>query len=572
LIDLYGTTTKRDKTVAMHVTTAAKPAQSSPADLVTDVIVIGSGAAALSAALAASVGGAEVLIFEKSEKIGGTTAMSGAGTWVPANHHARAAGIGDSPEETLRYLRAASPQGWQATEDHLWESFVNHAAPMLEFLERHTPLRFELIDEPDPQAEKPGGRVKGRMLSPLPLSRWLVGSAYARKIRRSTLPHLFTYGEIKEHDPYGHPVTAVMRLAPTLLARVLTNRAGQGSALVVGLLRGCLDHGCRIELECRVTGLIADSATGHVEGVEVDRRGRLERCLARRGVVLATGGFEWDRELYERHFPGPLDWILSPDTNTGDGQKMAAQVGAAVDHMDQANVFPALPTVYEGKLHGIPIPFQLHPHCIVVDRHGRRFVSEFDYNLGEAIDRRDAKSGQPLHLPCWLIGDSRFLHSWTVFRWYARHKKDWMRRAATIEDLAARIEIPAGALVETLARYNGFVATGRDADFQRGESAWERYKSGSTDGGHNLALGAVDRPPFIAWPLNRSIVGTKGGARTNERGQVLRADGTIITGLYCAGNAMANPIGTRAVGAGTTIGPCLTWGYICGTQLLKENR
>ncbi|HYB08215.1 MAG TPA: FAD-dependent oxidoreductase [Alphaproteobacteria bacterium] len=558
--------------MAKSATTATKSEESGQTNLSADVIVIGSGAAALSAALVASVGGADVLIFEKSEKIGGTTAMSGAGTWVPANHHARAAGIDDSAEETLRYLRAASPEGWQETENHLWESFVHQAPSMLEFLERHTPLRFELIDEPDPQAEKTGGKVKGRMLSPLPLSRWLVGPAYAHKIRRSTLPHLFTYAEIKEYDPYGHPVTAVLRLAPILLARVLTNRAGQGNSLVVGLLRGCLDHGCRLELACRVTGLIVDPVSGHVDGVEVDRGGKPERCFARRGVVLATGGFEWDRGRYAQHFPGPLDWILSPSTNTGDGQRMAEEVGAAVDRMDQANVFPALPTVYEGKLHGIPIPFQLHPHCIVVDRLGRRFVSEFDYNIGEAIDRRDPKSGQPLHLPCWLVGDSRFIYSWTVFRWYARHRKDWMRRAATIEDLAAKIDVPASALAETLARYNGFVAAGRDADFHRGESAWERYKSGSIDSGRNLALGAVDRPPFIAWPLNRSIVGTKGGARTNEHGQVLRPDGSVITGLYCAGNAMANPIGTRAVGAGTTIGPCLTWGYICGKQLLKENR
>ena len=139
-----------------------------------DVIVIGSGAAALSAALAASVGGASVLILEKSEKVGGTSAMSGGGTWIPVNHHARAAGIADSPEEVLTYLRAASAPGWAEREEPLWRSFVENAPEMLEFVERHTPLRFALVEEPDPQAEKPGGKTRGRMLSPRPLSRPLV--------------------------------------------------------------------------------------------------------------------------------------------------------------------------------------------------------------------------------------------------------------------------------------------------------------------------------------------------------------------------------------------------------------
>lgn len=533
-----------------------------------DVIVVGSGSAALSAALSAAVGGATVLILEKSGKIGGTSAMSGGGTWIPANHHARAAGIADSPEEALTYLRAASPAGWRATEDHLWASFVDTAPVMLEFLERHTPLRFALVDEPDPQAEKPGGKVRGRMVSPRPLSRWRVGS-HAGRIRRSTLWHLFTYGESRHL--YSAPLGTALPLAPALLARWLTNSAGQGNALIVGLLKGCLDRGCRLALGTRVADLVVDPATGRVVGVEAERDGRRERHLARRGVVLATGGFEWDPELFERHFPGPPGWIGSPRTNTGDGQRMAARVGAAVERMDQANIYPLLPTRYEGRLHGLPATYQAHPHCLLVDRHGNRFVSEYDYNLGEALDRRDPETGRPLHPPCWVIGDARFLRGPLTFRWYARKERGWVRRAPTIEELAGRIAIPAEALRWTIDRFNGFARAGLDEDFHRGESVWERYKSGAADGAGNPALGMIEEPPFAAVPLNRSTVGTKGGARTNERGQVLRPDGSIVPGLYCAGNAMANPIGTRAVGAGTTLGPCLAWGYICGLSLMREN-
>src|SRR5262249_17345859 len=267
-----------------------------------DVIVIGSGAAALSAALAASVGGASVLILEKSEKVGGTSAMSGGGTWIPVNHHARAVGLSDSPEEVLTYLRAASAPGWAEKADPLGVAFAETPPKMREFAEQHTPLRFALVQEPDPQAEKPGGKRLGRMLSPRPLSRRLLGPL-APKLRRSTLPHRFTYQEGTSADPYGAPVRAVLKHSSTLLHPVLPDSVGQGNALMIGMIRGVLDAGCRLELEARVTELVIDPASGRIEGVEVERQGKRERIAARRGVVLATGGFEWDTELYKKNFP-----------------------------------------------------------------------------------------------------------------------------------------------------------------------------------------------------------------------------------------------------------------------------
>ncbi len=530
-----------------------------------DVVVAGSGAAALTAALTAASGGLSVLIVEKSDRIGGTSAMSGAGTWIPANHLARAAGAADSAEEAMRYFRAASPAGWEDAEDALWRAFVANAAPMLEFVEQHSPLRYELIDEPDPQAEQPGGKIFGRMVSPRPLSRRIVGR-YARRIRRSTLPHIFSYREAHGIDPYNHPIRAYCSLAPKLIWRWLTDTRGCGNALVTGLLKGCLDAGAKLLLGARVVGLV-QCPDGHVAGVEVQHDGARLSFAAARGVVLATGGFEWNAPLREAHFAGPLDRLGSPDTNEGDGQLLAERAGARLERMDQANIYPTLPTRYDGRLYGMPATFQAAPHCIVVDRTGHRFVSEYDYNLGEALDRRDA-SGAPLHLPAWLIGDARFGRNF-AFRWYARRQRGWMRRASDLASLAGLIGVPADALAATVVRFNGFCAAGEDADFHRGESVWERYKSANRDGAkQNATLGPIERAPFVAVPLNRSFVGTKGGARTDDRGRVLRADGGVIPGLYCAGNAMANPIGTRALGAGTTIGPCMTWGYICARDLL----
>ncbi|MBI3710101.1 MAG: FAD-dependent oxidoreductase, partial [Proteobacteria bacterium] len=507
-----------------------------------DVLVIGSGSAALSAALVAAAGGLSVTIFEKTGLIGGTSAMSGAGTWIPANHHARNAGIDDSPEDAIAYLRAASPAGWKDEEDELWVAFSRTAARTLEFLEQHTPLRFVLTDEPDIMAERQGGKIRGRMVSPKPLSKWILGR-YAGRVRRSTLPHLFTYHEVYDGDLYHKPIGTLLRFGPRLLWRLLTNSRAQGSALITGLLKGCLDHGCRVELNARVVELLSEPVTGRMTGLVVETKGVRRSYGARRGVVIASGGFEWNAELLARHFPGPLDWIGSPRANEGDGQRLAAEAGAALARMDQVNVHPSMPTFYEGKLHGIPLTFQAEPHAIVVDRNGQRFVSEYDFNIGAAIDRRDPDTGAPVHLPAWVIADRRFPRLAPAFRWYAGKDPKWLVCAPSLRELAARIELPADALENTVARYNGFCAAGRDLDFRRGESIWEQFKAG----GPNRALAPLEHAPFYAMPLNRSILGTKGGARTNARGQVLRPDGSVIAGLYAAGLAMANPIGTRAV-------------------------
>lgn len=531
-----------------------------------DVLIIGSGSAALSAALRAAHGGLGVLILEKTEWLGGTSAMSGSGVWIPDNHVAKQHGLLDSKAEAMTYLRAASPVGWEKDEDHLWQAFVENAPTMLSFLEKNTPIRFRLVDEPDPMAEKPGGKTKGRMISPAPLSRRILGR-YARHIRRSTLPHSFTYQEVVDLDPYHHPIRAGLKIWPKLLWRKLTDSGGQGTALMTGLIRGCMDAGCRFILNARALQLTQD-ADGSVTGAIAEHEGARLTIKARRGVVLATGGFEWNKAMQEKYFPGPLDRLGSPRTNEGDGHNMAVAAGAKLDRMDQANVHPALPTRYHGKPHGLPMVFQAEPHSIVVNRHGQRFVSENDFNIGEALDQHDPKTGEPLHLPAHVVGDHRFLGRSLPFRWYASYEKNWVIKAQTLEELAAKINVPADALKATVERFNSMCDQGRDTDFHRGESSWENYKAHGPEG----RLGRIDKPPYIAMSMNRSILGTKGGARTNEYGQVLREDGSIIAGLYAAGLAMANPLGTRSVGAGTTIGPNMTWGYICAETMLRQNR
>ena len=516
-----------------------------------DVIVAGSGAAALTAALAAASRGLSVLVAEKTMMLGGTSAMSGGGVWVPANHHAAAAGLPDSPAEALAYLRAAAPEGWAVAEDHLWEALCTNAPRMLRLVEERSPLRFRLVEEGDPLPDLVGAKARGRMVSPRPLS-GARRSALGRRIRATTHPHLFTYEETIRSELHRHPIRAALTLAPVLAWRWLAGRRAQGTALIAGLLAGCRAAGCTIAVDATVATLTRDS-TNRIDGAEIEHRGRRQRVAASCGVVLATGGFEWDAPRLRHHFCEPIGFIASPVGNSGDGHRMAEEVGAVLAHMDQANISPVIPSHYEGRPHGMALFYHRAANAILVDGSGRRFVDETTFNLGEILDRRDA-SGVPLHRPVWIITDSRFLRRAPLVRWYARPRSDWLVKAGDVAELAARIGIPAATLSESVARFNEDAASGRDRDHGRSRD-------------RAPGLEPIDRPPYVAISFNRSFLGTKGGPRTDASGAVLGSDGTVIAGLYCCGGTMANPIGTRAVGAGTTLGPYMTFGYICGMSI-----
>jgi 3-oxosteroid 1-dehydrogenase len=526
-------------------------------DLECDVVVVGSGAAGLAAALAAAVHGANVVVLEKTAVLGGTTAMSSAGTWVPANHHMLAAGLSDSSDETLTYLRATAPAGWAETEDELWQALAENSSPMLRFLETHTPVRFELVNHPDFYVEAPGGKLFGRMVSPTLISRYTLGRWW-HKVRPSVKPQYFTYKEMIG-GTLKDPWRSVFRMGPALAWRFLAGKVGLGNGLIVGLTRGCLDHGCRILLRAEAKHLILEGGT--VSCVEAVVDGAKQMIRARKGVILATGGFDWAPDYMPRYFPG-MQLIGAPRSNTGDGQRMAAEAGAELAHMDQANIAPVTFTKYEGHRHAQPLYETYTPHCILVNRHGERFVSEGSASLGSALDER-GPDGKPKHLPVWRIFDARYKH--TLGMHYASKDPGFVRRADRLEALATKIDLDPQKLRATVERFNGWSKQGVDRDFHRGESAWERYYTA------DKALGTLEQPPFFAAPFLYSSLGTKGGPRTNRHCQVLRPDKSVIGGLYCAGIAMAHPIGTRAVGAGTTIGPCLTFGYIAGSTIARRN-
>ena len=529
-------------------------------DVVFDVVVVGTGAAGLSAALAASVKGARVLVLEKADVVGGTTAMSGGCIWVPRNHYAVKMGIEDSREAVLDYIRAVSPEGWHNTEEPLWATFVDRAPEMLQFVERHSPTRFIPNNEPDPYAEAEGGLEKGRNVSPAPLPLGILG-AWQDRVRKPTLSLWLNYEEIVDTYFFADPKKWAMRYAPRLLWRTLRRKRTRGNALSIGLLKGCLDAGVEIWTGAAAQRLL--QADGAVTGIEVARDGTTVSVHASRGVILASGGFEWNPEMMAEHFPGPVEWTASPSTNTGDGQRMAAEVGAQLDRMDQALIMGTTPVLYEGRLQGQPAADYFLPHSMIVNRHGKRFVNEKQMNVGLAFAERDPETGAPLHLPAWRIYDGQFAAKYP----HALPNKGIEGnhfRADTLAALAAQIDVDPVGLAETAARFSAFARAGLDEDFGRGTTVWDRKRGGDPSHLPNPTLGTIEQPPFYAMPFKASFLGTKGGPRTNEKAQVLREDGSAIRGLYAAGNVMANCFGSKGVGAGTTLGPCLTWGYVAG--------
>ena len=391
------------------------------------------------------------------------------------------------------------------------------------------------------------------------LGRW------SDKIRRPTMDVRISYGEIIDTFFYANPKKGMPRLLPRLLWRKLTGAHTRGMALTIGLLKGCLDHGVEIWPESPASRLL--SKDGRVTGLEVERAGQALTVEASRGVILASGGFDWNKDMMAEHFPGPVELTASPRSNTGDGQRMAADVGARLDHMDQALVMGVTPVTYEGHLHGQPAADYFLPHSMIVNRHGRRFVNEKQMNIGLAFTELDPLTGTPAHLPAWRIYDSQFAKKYP----HAMPKSSIAGnhfQAQTLTALADQIGVDAQGLVTTARRFSDFARSGIDADFDRGASIWDRNRGGDPANKPNPTLGTIERPPFHAMPFAASFLGTKGGARTNARGEVLDQEGVTIAGLYAAGNVMANPFGSKGVGAGTTLGPCLTWGYIAALNAI----
>ncbi len=535
-------------------------------DQVVDVAVVGSGGAALTAAVTAAAGGAKVAVLEKSSKVGGTTGVSGGVPWIIANHHMKELGVEDSPEEGLRYIRRLTMG--REPDPALIDDFVATGAEVIAWLEANTPVKmFAPKWFADYYADLPGGKPEGRSLEPQVFEARAQLGDWAQRVRTSPYEPLLTMEEkfslgLSGALRDGRPVEEV------IAARARSGAAVIGGAFVSMLLKGCLDRGASVLTETPARELVADDH-GRIIGVRAETKGGSTLIGARRGVVLAAGGYEWNPELVRSFLALPSIAPLTPPFNEGDALIMGLEAGAAVANMNSAWWFPAMrdPTMnYEGKpLYHLGAGRNV-AGTIVVNKHGRRFANEGTtyQDYPKSLMTYDPVAVEfPNESPVWMIFDQRTKDSQVLLNLMpGQPAPDWVTRADTVRGLAALIGVDSGGLVETVERFNTNAAKGVDPDFHRGTVYWENFLAGGASAAANI--GPIQTAPFYALPIYLGTLGTNGGLRIDIDGRVRSLRGGIIEGLYAAGNTTANIFGGMYPAGGATIGPGVVFGHHAG--------
>jgi 3-oxosteroid 1-dehydrogenase len=541
-----------------------------------DVVVAGSGAAGLTAALTAASRGLSVMVAEKADRFGGSTARSGGGLWVPGNAVLRRARVADSPEQARRYLAYVAGGDVDPARQR---AVLEHGPAMLDLVMARTPLDFAWVPGySDYYPEAPGGLACGRTIEPVPLDGRILGA----ELHHLNPPYLpapdgmaitaAEYRWLSLGTSHPRAIWTTARVATRMaITRALRRRTlSLGQALAAGLRAGLASASVPVWLSTPLTGLLTED--GAVTGIRVTRAGQPAVIRARRGVLLATGGFERNAPMREKYQRPPVgaDWTVGSPGNTGDGIVAGQDAGAALDLMDDAWWGPSIP------LTGGPffcLSERSLPGCVLVNGAGQRFVNEAAPYVDAVHAMYDRHSHATPHIPAWLILDQRYRNRYVFAglpprkplprRWYAAGA---VYRAGTLADLAGQIGVSAGGLAATVQRFNHFARSGKDEDFGRGDSAYDRYY-GDPRCRPNPNLAPLDRPPFYAVRIVPGDLGTKGGLRTDERARALRADGSAIAGLYAAGNVSAAVMGRSYAGAGATIGPAMTFGYLAALDM-----
>lgn len=536
-------------------------------ELEVDVVVVGSGAAGLTAATLASDGGANVLLIEKAPLIGGTTGVSGGMPWIPMNAHMDEIGIADDRDEALDYARRTA--GGTQPDDALLEHCIDTGPEMMAYLEANTPLRMYAPSTFNDyyEGDVPGGRPAGRSIDPQPYPAAELGEWAARLRTSPHLPRLTMEEGARFLRGTDLPDFAA------IVAREADDIRCGGPALVAALFKGLLDRGVQVRTETAARSLIRDG--DRVAGVIAESPDGEVTIRASRGVILASGGFEWNQALVDA-FVGQEIFPLSPHYNEGDGLLMGLEAGAAVGNMSGFWGQPAIldPDVsFEGKPLYQMGSFRSTPGVIAVNSRGERFANEaITYqDFPKTTRTYDPQAVEyPNEGATWLIFDQSVRDHGIILPAVTPQTPTppWVFSADTLEDLAAQIDIDGHGLAATVERWNGFVADGNDADFGRGTMRFETHMSGAFPS-PKTALRAIKRGPFYAVRLYNGALGTNGGLRIDSDGRVLRArpgaDGQqVIDGLYAAGNVTANVWGRAYPGGGATIGPAMVFGYCAG--------
>lgn len=528
-----------------------------------DVVIVGSGASSLTAAATAADAGLSVIVLEKSELLGGTSAVSGGMLWIVDNDFAREAGMNDSRREGRIYADAVA-RGRGRPE--LLDAALDHGVDMLRFVVSELGLKFLFLDDfPDYRQDLPGAATGGRTIEP---------DLYnARADLGRLFDHIRTDGRLpfsmQEYERWG----AFTRFPwQELQERKDQGFAAKGHALVSMLVAACVSRGVVFAVDARAERLTSDN--GRITGVVLDDG---DTFNASTGVMLGTGGFEWDHELADSLLASRLYTKCSPPTNTGDGLKMVQRIGATIRGTREAWWAPmsVTGTLRDGQSVGTLLRFERQgPGSIMINRSGERFANESqNYNdLARALHSWDSAHNRALNTPAHVIFDQSYLERYGVLEHrVGQPLPDYLIAADSLEELAQKIDVSAENLTATVDRFNPMAQRGVDEDFRRGESAYDRYWGDEHNPWPNPSLAPLQQGPYYAMEVVNGAFGTCGGVATDGHGQVLDPDHLPIPGLFAAGNVTESPYAAGYPGAGATLGPLMTMAYLAGRTMTNRS-
>jgi 3-oxosteroid 1-dehydrogenase len=560
-------------------------------DLEVDWLVAGAGAAGMTGAVVAHQLGGSVLVVEKESLYGGTTAKSGGVAWIPDNHRQAEVQVRDSVEEGYHYLKGLIGD---SVSDARIRAYATRAREMLLFMMQHSHVNYSALPKyMDYYEHLPGYKSGGRSMDNAPINLRKLG-ADADTIRLGhydglLLPFNVTVEEgqrlqVMDAGAYLLGLRLLLRYLldiPGRLRRQRDNRLTLGPALVASLRLSLQDRNIPLWLDAPLEELLIDN--GRVCGARVTHAGKSKRIHARRGVLLATGGFSHNAAMREQYQQSPIgsDWTAAAPGATGDAVTMGTQIGAALGFMECAWWSPTY-KIPDGRVLAL-IAGKSNPGSIIVNRQGKRFANEAQpyEDLIKAQYASEAKGEEAI--PCYLIFDARYRGKYAVghikpgkveqdARLSASNfESGLLTRAENLAELAEKLGMEPDALTETVTNFNRHARNGEDPEFGRGETVHDRYYADQSVG-PNPSLGPLEKAPYYALRCDPGDLDTKGGLLCDERARVLHTSGAAIEGLYAAGNASAAVMGNTYPGAGATIGSAMTFAYIAAQDAFNKTK
>jgi succinate dehydrogenase/fumarate reductase flavoprotein subunit len=518
-------------------------------DMEVDLVAMGASSGGLAAVIKGHDLGLKTVLLEKSDYLGGGTALSGGVLWVPFNDHMAAAGLEDSKEEALLHIRSTS---MGRHDEDLLDAFLDTGPEAVRYLEEHTPLELTIEASPDYYADLPGGKKRGRQIYPDP----------------EVMNPLLAEAE------KAHALVAKVRPDPVPFFAGARKPWSEGRGLIGGLVMGCVERGIEVLTNVRGRRLLVEN--GRVVGMRAERDGEDFFVKAGRGVLLASGGFEWNPEM-ARKFMNVSDLRgMSPNSLEGDGHVMGMEVGAAIAMMDHAIFQPLYHVegeVVQGKPFFRPLPYG-YPGNILVNRHGKRCCNESFYpDIGRAFLEYDKNASELANAPLyWITDHAETERSGMNILATMVPNADWLVKADTLQELAGKLGIPEDALVESVDRFNRYAREDRDPDFHRGESTYNKYWGSrrNRDFSPGPVLGPVETPPFYGVELELGSVGTLGGLVFNPNAQVMNSQGEVVPGLYATSNTAAFLTHGFMYTSGACQSKSLIFGYIAAQHMAER--